>query len=132
MFDSKRFRSLALGFVFLGAVAVTGAEASGVSVAATDTTVTMTNGIVNAQFRVTASNADAADITGLVVVLPGGSTVVVGDVLAGSTAASGMETLTYDASQTPTRAQTLPVRVKYTVGDQAVEQTATINLPVQD
>jgi len=132
MFDATRIRSAAVGLALLGAFTAAPTEAAEVAVAATDATVTMVDGIVNARFRVVATNGETADVTGLVVAFPGGSNAVVGDVLAGGTAASGVETLTYDASQTPTKAQTVRVTLKYSVGGQAVEQAASLNLPVQD
>ncbi|MEQ1730433.1 MAG: hypothetical protein ABL982_18865 [Vicinamibacterales bacterium] len=131
MFQSMRFGRAALGVVLLTAAGVSVASAE-VSVAATDATVTMVNGTVNAQFRVAATNPDGADATNLQVTFADGTAVVVGDVPAGTTVASGTETLTFDASGTPTKYQALPVTVTFTVGGQVVQQTGVINLAVQD
>lgn len=132
MFDTIRVRSAAIGLALLGTLAATPTEAAEVSVAATDATVTMANGIVSAQFRVAASNSEAADATNVVVVFQDGTQLVVGDVPAGGTATSGTETRTYDASDRPTKYQALPVTLKFTLGSQVVEQPAVINLTVQD
>lgn len=132
MFDTIRVRSAAIGLALLGTLAATPTEAAEVSIAATDATVTMANGVVSAQFRVAASNGEAGDATNLVVVFQDGTQVVVGDVAAGGTATSGPETLTFDVSNRPTRHQTLPVTLRFTLGGQAVEQSAAINFEVQE
>lgn len=131
MFDFMRFGRAALGVVLLTAGSASLAAAE-VSIAATDATVTMVNGIVSAQFRIAATNSDGADATNLQVAFSDGTAVVVGDVPAGATVTSGSEFLSYDASERPTRSQTLRVTLKYTVGGQAVQQPAELNLQVQE
>lgn len=130
MFDSMRFGRAALIAVLTAAGA--SLAAAEVSIAATDATVTMVDGTVNAQFRIAATNSDGADATNLQVAFADGTAVVVGDVAAGATVTSGSEFLSFDASQTPTKSQTVRVTLKYTANGQAVEQPAVLNLRVQD
>ena len=91
---------------------------------------TENSGFIDVQFQVAASNSDVAAVN-VWVRFADGAQISLGDMAAGATAVSGVQTMTIDSSTLPTRNVPVPVKVLYVVDGVNVEsdQTLLVSLP---
>lgn len=119
-----------VGLALCGAVAQ--AEAGGVSAVITDATVIVRDGVADATFRVVADNGDDVDALGVTVVFADGTALLVGDVPAGGSARSGVESRAIDITATPTRNVPVNVTLRYSSGGRDVAEPVTLTLTVEE